>query len=70
MFKMQSMCILRLTHYFQNRYKVGLMHGRLHSEEKEQVMKAFSINEVQVLGINYCSRSRGQCSKCHNDGYL
>jgi ATP-dependent DNA helicase RecG len=38
-----------LTHYFQNRYKVGLMHGRLSSEEKDIVMKAFSSNEVQVL---------------------
>jgi ATP-dependent DNA helicase RecG len=38
-----------LSHYFQNRYKVGLMHGRLSSEEKDAVMKAFSLNEVQVL---------------------
>lgn len=35
--------------YFKDRYKVGLMHGRLHSDEKDQVMKAFSDNEVQVL---------------------
>ncbi|PLR84175.1 DNA helicase RecG [Bacillus canaveralius] len=38
-----------LTHYFQNRYKVGLMHGRLSFDEKEAVMKAFSTNEIQVL---------------------
>lgn len=38
-----------LSFYFQKRYKVGLMHGRLHSDEKDQVMKAFSENEVQVL---------------------
>jgi ATP-dependent DNA helicase RecG len=38
-----------LSVYFQDRSKVGLMHGRLHSEEKDQVMKAFSENEVQVL---------------------
>ena len=38
-----------LSHYFQNRYKVGLMHGRLTSDEKDSVMKAFSENEVQVL---------------------
>ncbi|MFK9092386.1 ATP-dependent DNA helicase RecG [Bacillus salipaludis] len=38
-----------LSHYFQNRYQVGLMHGRLTSEEKDSVMKAFSANEVQVL---------------------
>lgn len=38
-----------LSFYFKDRYKVGLMHGRLHSDEKDQVMKAFSENEVQVL---------------------
>lgn len=38
-----------LTHYFQNRFKVGLMHGRLSSDEKDTVMKAFSTNDVQVL---------------------
>ncbi|MEO2075010.1 MAG: ATP-dependent DNA helicase RecG [Bacillus sp. (in: firmicutes)] len=38
-----------LQHYFQDRFKVGLMHGRLNSEEKDAVMKAFSLNEVQVL---------------------
>lgn len=38
-----------LTHYFQKRYKVGLMHGRLSSDEKDEVMKAFSANDVQVL---------------------
>ncbi|MCQ6279700.1 ATP-dependent DNA helicase RecG [Bacillus sp. EB600] len=38
-----------LTYYFQNRYTVGLMHGRLHAEEKEAVMKSFTINDVQVL---------------------
>ncbi|MEH7074996.1 ATP-dependent DNA helicase RecG [Neobacillus drentensis] len=38
-----------LSHYFQNRYKAGLMHGRLSSEEKDAVMKDFSANKVQVL---------------------
>ncbi|WHY93563.1 ATP-dependent DNA helicase RecG [Neobacillus cucumis] len=38
-----------LTHYFQNRYKVGLMHGRLSSDDKDTVMKAFSANDVQIL---------------------
>ncbi|MBA4538107.1 ATP-dependent DNA helicase RecG [Bacillus aquiflavi] len=38
-----------LTNYFDNRFNVGLMHGRLTSEEKETVMKAFTVNEVQVL---------------------
>ncbi|PLS16641.1 DNA helicase RecG [Bacillus sp. M6-12] len=38
-----------LTQYFYGRYKVGLMHGRLHPEEKETVMKEFSENTAQVL---------------------
>ncbi len=38
-----------LSMYFHERYKVGLMHGRLSSAEKEEVMKAFSANQVQVL---------------------
>ncbi|WP_097159551.1 ATP-dependent DNA helicase RecG [Bacillus oleivorans] len=38
-----------LQQHFQNRYKVGLMHGRLSSEEKDEVMRAFTANEVQVL---------------------
>lgn len=35
--------------YFQGRYQVGLMHGRLSPDEKDAVMKAFSANDVQVL---------------------
>ncbi|MGE8204121.1 ATP-dependent DNA helicase RecG [Heyndrickxia sp. NPDC080065] len=38
-----------LSQYFHSRFKVGLMHGRLHQEEKEQVMKDFSINDIQIL---------------------
>lgn len=38
-----------LTRYFQNRFKVGLMHGRLPADEKDSVMKAFVADEVQVL---------------------
>lgn len=38
-----------LSQHFHNRYHVGLMHGRLHSDEKDEVMKQFSKNEVQVL---------------------
>ncbi|WP_144509289.1 ATP-dependent DNA helicase RecG [Bacillus sp. FJAT-22090] len=30
-------------------YKVGLMHGRLHPDEKEEVMRSFSDGEVKVL---------------------
>ncbi|WP_042356280.1 ATP-dependent DNA helicase RecG [Bacillus rubiinfantis] len=38
-----------LSHYFQSRFRVGLMHGRLGAEEKDAVMKAFSLNEIQIL---------------------
>jgi ATP-dependent DNA helicase RecG len=38
-----------LTHHFQSKYSIGLMHGRLSSTEKEEVMRAFSENEKQVL---------------------
>ncbi|WP_209122424.1 ATP-dependent DNA helicase RecG [Alkalihalobacillus sp. BA299] len=30
-------------------YQVGLMHGRLHPSEKDEVMEAFSRNESQIL---------------------
>ncbi len=39
----------QLTHYFHEQFKIGLMHGRLSTKEKEEVMKDFSQNEVQVL---------------------
>lgn len=38
-----------LSQHFHNRYKVGLMHGRLPSDEKDEVMRQFSKNEVRVL---------------------
>ncbi|WP_449539973.1 ATP-dependent DNA helicase RecG [Ferdinandcohnia sp. Marseille-Q9671] len=38
-----------LSYHFQNKGKVGLMHGRLSADEKEQVMRQFSENEVQIL---------------------
>ncbi len=39
----------QLTQYFGERYRVGLMHGRLHPDEKEQVMKEFTQNVNKVL---------------------
>nr|WP_328585874.1 ATP-dependent DNA helicase RecG [Rossellomorea aquimaris] len=39
----------QLLVYFEGRYKVGLMHGRLHPDEKEEVMRRFSSNDIQVL---------------------
>ena len=38
-----------LTDYFKDRFHVGLMHGRLTSEEKDQVMESFDQNQTQVL---------------------
>ena len=38
-----------LSAYFQGRYQVGLMHGKLHPDEKDQMMKRFSENDIQVL---------------------
>lgn len=38
-----------LVTYFQGRYNVGLMHGRLPADEKDEVMKDFSKNDTQVL---------------------
>lgn len=39
----------QLQAYFGNRFKVGLMHGRLHPDEKDAVMRAFSEGSVHVL---------------------
>lgn len=38
-----------LTHFYKGRYQVGLMHGRLSSEEKDEVMRRFSQNNVNIL---------------------
>ncbi|MGD7043645.1 ATP-dependent DNA helicase RecG [Jeotgalibacillus proteolyticus] len=40
---------VQLEQYFFGKYSVGLMHGRLHADEKERVMKAFSENQFHVL---------------------
>lgn len=39
----------QLSHYFAGKYNVGLMHGRLPSKEKDEVMQRFSSGEVQIL---------------------
>jgi len=39
----------QLSFHFQTICKVGLMHGKLSSAEKDEVMKVFSANEVQIL---------------------
>ncbi|MCG7342831.1 ATP-dependent DNA helicase RecG [Sporosarcina sp. ACRSL] len=39
----------QLTHYFAGRYTVGLMHGRLHAEEKDAIMRDFSEGKINCL---------------------
>lgn len=39
----------QLSLIFHQQYKVGLMHGRLHSNEKDEVMRSFSEGDIQVL---------------------
>ncbi|MHA6258668.1 ATP-dependent DNA helicase RecG [Sporosarcina sp. CAU 1771] len=39
----------QLTMHFQGRFKVGLMHGRLHSDEKDAIMREFSTGQIDVL---------------------
>lgn len=38
-----------LSFHFKNKANVGLMHGKLSSAEKDEVMKSFEINDVQIL---------------------
>ncbi len=38
-----------LATFFQGRYKVGLMHGKLPADEKDTIMKEFSETETQIL---------------------
>ena len=38
-----------LKKYFNGRYNVGLLHGKMSSEEKELIMDDFSKNNIQVL---------------------
>jgi ATP-dependent DNA helicase RecG len=39
----------QLQHEVLPEFRVGLLHGRLKSDEKEQMMRAFSAGEIQVL---------------------
>jgi ATP-dependent DNA helicase RecG len=39
----------RLSHEVFPKFKMGLLHGRLSSEEKDDVMQRFRKNEVQIL---------------------
>lgn len=39
----------QLKSIFHGRYEVGLMHGRLHPDEKDRVMRAFKDGKIHVL---------------------
>lgn len=39
----------QFQHYYKDTYNVGLLHGRLHADEKEDMMRKFQANEIQVL---------------------
>ncbi|MRG85438.1 ATP-dependent DNA helicase RecG [Salinibacillus xinjiangensis] len=39
----------QLQEFFPQDVRVGLMHGRLHTTEKDEVMKQFAQNELQIL---------------------
>ncbi|MDW0115771.1 ATP-dependent DNA helicase RecG [Sporosarcina thermotolerans] len=39
----------QLTHHFKGRYTVGLMHGRLHPDEKDEIMRDFSDGKIDCL---------------------
>lgn len=39
----------QLVHLFQGRFRVGLMHGKLHSNDKDDVMFQFMKGEIDVL---------------------
>ncbi|MEH7633815.1 ATP-dependent DNA helicase RecG [Bacillus pumilus] len=38
-----------LTEAYRGKWSIGLMHGKLTSDEKDQVMRDFTANEVQIL---------------------
>ncbi|QKX52551.1 ATP-dependent DNA helicase RecG [Planococcus glaciei] len=39
----------QLSTYFHGKHTVGLMHGRLSSDEKEETMRSFTEGEIEVL---------------------
>jgi len=38
-----------LTQFYPEHIKVGLLHGRMNQEEKEEMMRQFANNEIQIL---------------------
>ena len=35
--------------YFKEQYQIGLLHGKMDDETKDQIMAAFKANEIQIL---------------------
>ena len=46
---MLKKCMSSYQQYFGRRFKVDLMHGRLHADEKDAVMREFTEGEIDVL---------------------
>lgn len=47
--KSASQIAKAMQDYFKNQYCVGLLHGQMKDEEKDEVMQAFVNNEIQIL---------------------
>ena len=45
-------------------FRVGLLHGRLKSDEKEHIMRAFQ-PETSGVGLDHRHRGWGGCPECH-----
>lgn len=39
----------QLTQYFHSKIRIGLMHGRLSAIEKDEIMRDFAANKIQIL---------------------
>src|SRR5699024_7680430 len=39
----------QLQNYYPSNIKIGLLHGKLHQEDKEEIMDQFAKNELQIL---------------------
>src|SRR5699024_4418785 len=39
----------QLQEYYPSTIRIGLLHGRLHQEEKEEIMDQFAKNDLQIL---------------------
>ena len=48
--------------------RVGLIHGRLKTAEKQDVMEAFAKGEIRFAGGDNRDRSRCRCAECLADG--